>query len=134
MEETGTSRLAIPACASYLRALRQWVSRQTEGTSLSASQIEDLLCAVDEAAANAIRHGSPYGIESEVHLVCHRDAHGIAVHIHDEGTGFSLVAPPPMPRPDATGGRGLPLIYALADAVDIAVTKNGTRVTIVKVP
>lgn len=112
--------------------VRRLVEGAAQTMGLNREQISDLLTAVDEAAANAIRHGSPRGTDSIVHVRCYATPSGLAVEVRDEGKGFAVSGKPRMPAPDATGGRGLPLMIALADTFEVASTPHGTTVTLKK--
>ena len=120
------------ARAEHLTDVRRLVERLGQKTTLSREQLDDLLTAVDEAAANAIRHGSPQGERSLVRVVCHPLPSGLIVEVRDTGAGFAAPHNPTMPGPDAPGGRGLPLMCALADSVEISSSSKGTIVALKK--
>ena len=123
----------FPARAEVLSEVRRMVEQCAAQTGLSKMQTEDLLTAVDEAAANAIRHGSPKNDPTaQLRIVCQHTAQWLEVRVRDFGAGFAVPEVPTMPAPDAMGGRGLPLMVALADSVAIASTPTGTTVTLVK--
>jgi anti-sigma regulatory factor (Ser/Thr protein kinase) len=124
--------MAFPADARHLADVRRAVTEVGGPTSLDRYAMADFLTAVDEAVANAIRHGSPRGLQDTVHVVCAPADGGISVEVRDSGRGFVSPSTPSMPGPEATGGRGLPLMCALADRVEVASTPNGTRVTLSK--
>ncbi len=67
-----------------------------------------------------------------VRVVCRHGLNSVQVEVQDQGRGFAVPSPPVMPSPEATGGRGLPLMCALADSVEIASSDHGTRVTLRK--
>jgi anti-sigma regulatory factor (Ser/Thr protein kinase) len=54
------------------------------------------------------------------------------VEVRDQGDGFAVPGTTAMPGPEAPGGRGLPLMCALADAVEIASSPRGTTITLKK--
>lgn len=125
--------LEFYAKAEHLADVRRLVERLATKSSLNREQVSDFLTAVDEATANAIRHGSPQGERNLVRVVCHPLPDALIVEVRDQGTGFATSAMPAMPPPDAQGGRGLPLMCALADKVEVASTPRGTTVTLKKV-
>jgi anti-sigma regulatory factor (Ser/Thr protein kinase) len=116
----------------HLVDVRRLVERLGSKTTLSREQLSDLLTAVDEATANAIRYGSPNGDRSLVKVICHPLTSGLIVEVRDNGGGFAVPLASKMPAPDALGGRGLPLMVALADSIEIASTGKGTTVTLKK--
>ncbi len=142
MQQTPDSSLTItaneisrdfPSRAEVLVDVRRMVEDAASQTSLDRGAIDDLLTAVDEAAANAIRHGSPVaGSDARLRVICFRSPDSLGVKIRDFGKGFAVPQTPTMPSPDAMGGRGLPLMVALADSVAIASTLKGTTVTLIK--
>ena len=115
-----------------LADVRKLIERVAAKTRLNKEEVGDVLTAVDEAAANAIRHGSPKGDRSLVKIVCHTLPTALIIEVRDQGTGFAMPSAPPMPGPDALGGRGLPMMCALADAVEIASSPKGTTITLKK--
>ncbi len=132
MKADGPVALEFAAKGEHLAEVRRTVERLGQSTSLSRADLDDLLTAVDEAVANAIRHGSPQGAKSIIQVNCEPHANGLIVEIRDQGAGFVVPESPSMPGPDATGGRGLPLMVALSDAVEIASTPQGTAITLKK--
>ncbi len=124
--------LDFPAQAEYLVGVRRQIECIAKQTTLSQVQLEDLLTAVDEAIANAIRHGSPNQEKSRISVSCSRQPDGLIVEVCDEGMSSVIPTAPTMPQPDALGGRGLPLMLALADTVEITPSENGTRVRVAK--
>lgn len=124
--------LEFYAKAEHLADVRRLVERLAQKSSLNREQTADFLTAVDEATANAIRHGSPNGERSLVRVLCHSMPDALIVEVRDQGTGFSPPRDPAMPPPEAQGGRGLPLMCALSDMVEVASTPRGTTVTLKK--
>lgn len=132
--ESDSIELKFPARAEHLVDVRKAVMRLARATPLGREQVEDYLTAVDEAVANAIRHGSPQGDGNFVCVTCRRSGDALAVEVQDEGTGFPMPRRAPMPGPEAMGGRGLPLMVALADSMEVRSRPQGTRVTLHKRP
>ncbi|MBC7805905.1 MAG: ATP-binding protein [Akkermansiaceae bacterium] len=123
----------FPSRAEVLVEIRRMVEQSATHTKLSREHVEDLLTAVDEAAANAIRHGSPKaGPDSLLRITCLDTPEWVEVRVRDFGSGFAVPEAPTMPAPDAVGGRGLPLMVAMADSVAIESTPRGTTVTLIK--
>jgi serine/threonine-protein kinase RsbW len=124
--------LEFPAKPEHLVDVRRRVQELAADTSLTRQDTDDLLTAVDEAVANAIRHGSPNGPKSRVRVSCQSAPTGLTVEVADQGKGFAVTVAPRMPGPEALGGRGLPLMCALADSVEVASGSDGTRITLKK--
>jgi anti-sigma regulatory factor (Ser/Thr protein kinase) len=131
-EDTVPVELEFFARSDQLADVRKLVERLAAKTRLNKEEVEDFLTAVDEAAANAIRHGSPKGERSLVKVVCHTLPTALIIEVRDQGDGFAVPSAPSMPGPDAPGGRGLPMMCALADAVEIASSPKGTTITLKK--
>ncbi|WP_433610389.1 ATP-binding protein [Dactylosporangium sp. CA-139114] len=76
---------------------------------------EDIGLAVGEACANAVQHAEN-GTDYEVTVTIHEDR--CIIDVVDEGMGLDSVAPKDV-GPDAESGRGLKIIHALADMVEL---------------
>jgi anti-sigma regulatory factor (Ser/Thr protein kinase) len=72
----------------------------------------DLRLLVSELVANAIEHGG--AADASILLSVERDGTTVRVEVEDAGPRFPP-APSEPPPPDATSGRGLYLLTALAD-------------------
>jgi len=116
---------SIPASASHLAGLRRAVRdclREVPGEAA-----EELVLALNEAATNAILHGSRGG-----------DPVQVAVWVRDGWVEATVVdhgpAQPPRPPPTTDRlsghGRGLWLLDCLVDEVRVERVKLGTRVTL----
>jgi anti-sigma regulatory factor (Ser/Thr protein kinase) len=114
-------RAAVPSARAFVRhALR------SEGAH---SEIVDrLVLAVAEACNNAILHtsGSTFTVSVVVEPV------RALVAVADEGAGFLPPDEPVMPSPHATGHRGLAMMSALVDNVDVTSGNRGTTVVLVQ--
>lgn len=97
--------------------------------------------ALGEALANAVRHGQQAhdAARSEgvtLSLWSYRDA--VIAYVHDRGPGFDPPAPPyemPAPTAEYLGGRGLPLMDMLSDAILLCrgdAAEGGSSVFLVK--
>jgi anti-sigma regulatory factor (Ser/Thr protein kinase) len=103
---------------------------------LPADLAQEVLLALDEAVANAIRYGSTGGQPIDVSIVVGED--WVELSVADRGPTAHLPALPHEPPPLlATGGRGLWLILQLADEVRVERFGAGTRLALrrrVRVP
>jgi anti-sigma regulatory factor (Ser/Thr protein kinase) len=105
----------LPFGADDLAAVRQAAREFSQSSGLVADRGIDLVLAVGEAAANAIRHGGGRGT-----AVLWRTADAITVEIHDKGRLGDPLAGRRRPSPTATGGRGIWLIHQMCDLVEFA--------------
>lgn len=121
------------ARAEHLSDVRKLVERLSGKTKLNRDQRTDFLTAADEAVTNAIRHGSPNGERSLIRVSCRALSDSLIVEVRDQGAGFAAGPAPAMPSPDSPGGRGLPMMCALADSVEIASSAKGTTITLKKI-
>ena len=81
---------------------------------------DDIGLAVGEACANAVQHA--YGADYEVTVTIQEDR--CIIDVVDEGLGIddTVMAEP---APDAETGRGLRIIHALADMVELRRSRPG---------
>jgi anti-sigma regulatory factor (Ser/Thr protein kinase) len=103
--------------ADVRRAIRDWLASQ------QVDRPEDVVLAVDEAVANAIEHSGRYGSDPVfIDVVAMNDGRSIRVEVTDEGAWLP-------PHEDESRGRGLNIIGALMDDVQVDRTMSGTSVT-----
>lgn len=88
--------------------------------------IDRVELAVAEACNNAILHaqGDTFSITVAV------DGDRARVDVADDGPGFAPPVQPAMPPALATGHRGLPLMRALVDEVEVTSGRGGTVVAL----
>src|SRR5436190_21565363 len=112
---TGTTSLLV---ATRLRSNAGAVSRARAAVDRLDLQVQypdrgfDLRLLVSELVANAIEHGG--APDASILLSVERDGTTVRVEVEDAGPRFPP-APSEPPPPDATSGRGLYLLAALAD-------------------
>lgn len=133
-EEDDLFQFHFPSRADYVGEVRQALGHWMETLGFSRADTEDFQTAVTEAVTNAVRHGSPDGAEGQFHVLGRRTAAGaLHVEVTDSGVGLPPAHPlPPMPEPEAMGGRGLPLMQELADTVEFRSAPSGLCVVLVK--
>jgi PAS domain S-box-containing protein len=104
-----------------LSAFRQGLRRWLEEAGGEADEVQDVVMAVNEACQNAIEHA--YGLTPEPFTVTleRRDAE-VVVTVRDRGGWRDRVSD--------DRGRGLPLMRALMDEIDIAQRPSGSTVTL----
>lgn len=116
---TATADLLIPASPANVAVVRQAAAAAAQACGFAADRVDDVVLAVGEAGANVVVHAYD-GEPGMLQLVLDDEADRLHVVVRDWGGGMT-------PRPDRAGlGLGLPLIGALADAVDLATSSDGT--------
>lgn len=113
-----TLRLAAPNAPWQLVDVRGSIRDFLEAHQVSPEAIADLVLCVGEACTNVLRHsGSQEPAEVSVAVLDHR----VEVHVRDRGSGMDLDAVDLKTPPDPlqTGGRGLYLIRALSERMQL---------------
>jgi len=124
--------LSVPADVESLAPARERVCSMLSSMRFSEAAMFDIKVALGEALANAVRHGSPAGVETEifVHVRAYDDR--AVIDVVDTGAGFDgdHVCSDDL---YASGGRGIMFMRALMDDVRFAPgPSGGTMVTLVK--
>lgn len=103
------------------RALRDWLQRR-------GVESQDASTAASELLSNAVRVA-----RTRVALHVRLTAEGVVLDVSDDGTGSAELAEQglALPEDDTEGGRGLYLVRALCDRVDILSTTDGSTVRVV---
>jgi serine/threonine-protein kinase RsbW len=109
-----------------VRAARGFARRTLTAAGVSPDVVDPMILAVAEACNNAILHADGHDFTVTVSV----DNARAVVSVSDDGRGFSPPAQPSMPHPQATGHRGLALMGAMVDHVDVVSTGHGTTVTL----
>jgi anti-sigma regulatory factor (Ser/Thr protein kinase) len=116
------SLTGVPAQAERLVAIRDAVARWLAGIGVPERLRGDIVLATYEAMANVVAHAYPDGHGVfDLRAACDGDS-DLAIIVADHGRWRPAHAATPL------GGRGLPLIRALAAEHDIATGADGTRV------
>jgi serine/threonine-protein kinase RsbW len=116
-----------PADPAQLSVIRRELGGWLAPLTLTEDETADVVLAVDEAAANAVRHAYGPGTSGVVELTLWTEPGTLCVEIVDHG----IWRPPAVPTPvgdTADGGRGIPLMSTMADAVLIHYDARGSRV------
>lgn len=116
--------LVIPATPSSIPTVSEGVRQLLLGKGWSDDELMKVELALDEALANAIRHGCHNDPTKQVQCVVSTDAAGeLVIVVRDPGPGFD-VAKVPNPLQGANllkpSGRGVFLINELMDKVEFA--------------
>jgi anti-sigma regulatory factor (Ser/Thr protein kinase) len=126
-----TPDLPVPRSASVemrfdsgtLALLRRFVSHAAEDAGMPDEKREDLVLAVNEAAANSVRHGGGQG-------VCRvwREGDSLVCEVRDRGRIDQPLVGRKRPSPGQAGGHGLWLAHQVCDLVQIRSRRSGTVV------
>lgn len=110
---------------------REHIRKIAEQSGFSHTQLADIEIATGEAVTNAILYGSP-SAESRIHISCgFADGH-FCIEVRDQGRGFDPTRVPDDADMDALGGRGLRLMRALMDQVDLHYDGRGMLARLTK--
>jgi anti-sigma regulatory factor (Ser/Thr protein kinase) len=116
----------IPAEAEKVAGFRRVLTSWASGVGMAAERVQALTLATYEAMANVVKHayrGLPGTLE--LHATYLAELHQVTVTVIDKGHWRPLLAEG---GPARSGGRGLPLIRALAEDTDITTSTRGTSV------
>jgi anti-sigma regulatory factor (Ser/Thr protein kinase) len=123
-QETETDvKLTLPARPENVSVIRHVLGAFAESLRLPDDLVEDLRLAVTEACTNVVRHAYPPDAAGPVEISIRPEDEHVSVVVADQGRGIGTSS-------DTTGpGLGLPLIAAIADAVELQpVPGGGSRV------
>jgi serine/threonine-protein kinase RsbW len=116
--------LVIPAIPSSIPAVSEGVRQLLEGKGWTDDELMPVELAIDEALANAIRHGCKNDATKQVQCVVTTDASGeVVIVVRDPGPGFdAATVPDPLAGENVLkpSGRGVFLINQLMDEVGFA--------------
>lgn len=125
------TEVSIKSNPDYLSRLRRIIGCLADCAGMDAKEVHDAKLAVTEACANAIRHGSPQGLEDKVSIKISQMAGTVITEVTDHGSGFNPdeIRPRPIAQP---GGLGIPLMKALTDEIEFLKNGKGMTVRLVK--
>ncbi|WP_344620115.1 ATP-binding protein [Dactylosporangium salmoneum] len=107
--------LSLPRDRTTVPLTRRVLDAALAVFSVTKDCRDDIGLAVGEACANAVQHAG-MGSDYEVTVTIQEDR--CIIDVVDDGTGLDT-AEMPEPEPDAESGRGLRIIHALADMVEL---------------
>ena len=125
--ESSSYTAAGPPIPPQLSVIRRELAGWLAPLALTDDETAGVVLAVDEAAANAVRHAYGPGRSGVVELTMWTEPGTLCVEVVDHG---SWVPPVGDTAPDglADGGRGIPLMSSMAEAVLIHHDSRGSRV------
>jgi serine/threonine-protein kinase RsbW len=115
----------LPAVPASARVARSIVREAAAEVGLNGDRAWDLMLATTEAFANAIQHGRAWANEC-ILITTEPCVGGLRVEVTDCGSFNSTLEPTPI---DATSGRGIPIIAAVVDRLEV---QNGNGRTLVR--
>jgi serine/threonine-protein kinase RsbW len=115
----------LPAEPASGAAARSMVADAAADVGLGGERAWDLMVATSEAFANAVQHGKPWPNQC-ILLRTEPCAQGLRVEVTDCGTFDSQLEPAAL---DATSGRGVQIIAAIVDRLEV---QNGNGRTLVR--
>jgi serine/threonine-protein kinase RsbW len=105
----------LPAVPASARVARSIVRDAATEVGLDGDRTWDLMLATSEAFANAIQHGRAWSNEC-ILLTTEPYPGGLRVEVTDCGSFAETPEPTPI---DATSGRGIPIIAAVVDHLEV---------------
>ncbi len=108
----------VPPEPSHLLRARERLRDYLRQYCASPEVIDDLVLCVEEACTNAIRHS---GAGDDIEIALAFEAERLVAQVRDRGRGFDTASfdPARHPDPSADHGRGLFIIAALMDSLEL---------------
>jgi len=129
-----SDQFEISAYPQNAGAARERVLQAATHAGFAGMDLADIEISVGEAVTNAILYGSPKPSCLVVLSFGPTNA-GFVIQVRDEGTGFDPSLVQTEEDTDALGGRGIRLMRALMDEVDLHYDGHGmTAILIKKLP
>ena len=120
-----------------LASVRQFVSENLEGTSLSDIEVNALVLAVDEVCANVMIHSAKCDDKTTLDVFIETNKEDITFEVIDRGFGYDLRTHK-MPdleeiiKTKKKGGVGLMLVQKIMDKIDFISSNNGHIIRLIK--
>jgi serine/threonine-protein kinase RsbW len=112
--------------AETVPKVRSVVASELRHHGIDDDRVDRLVLATAEACNNAIMHSSCASYEVTIDV----DEGESTVTVSDSGGGFDVPSNIEMPEPHALSRRGLALMRALVDKVDVTSSPTGTTVVL----
>jgi anti-sigma regulatory factor (Ser/Thr protein kinase) len=114
----------LPATPASARVARSIVREAAAEAGLEGEPAWDLMLATTEAVTNAVQHGKAWPNDC-ILFVTEQCSRGLWVQVCDVGTFDSALEPAPL---EATSGRGMQIIAALVDRLEVRSREGRTLV------
>ena len=127
--------ITIPSSLEYLTNIDDFIEGILRGFEVEESLIADIAISVSELVNNSVNHGNKSDSDKTVSVSISKDGNEVVITIADQGQGFD---PQTISNPlDEVNllkdtGRGIFIVNALMDKVDVKTTESGTTTTITK--
>lgn len=134
-ETQETIEIEMPSDIRYLDSVLSYLVERTARFGIIHPESSNMFVALDEALANAIRHGNRNDPARTVCIRAELSPKEARFTIRDEGEGFDRASVPDPLNPDnlfKTSGRGMMLIKHIMDEVHY--NEQGNEITLVKFP
>jgi serine/threonine-protein kinase RsbW len=112
-----------PADSEQLAVIRRELTQWLAPLGLTEEETADVVLAVDEAVANAVRHAYGPNEDGAVELTLWTEPGTLSIEVVDHGSWR-----PPVPDPSRESGRGIPLMNTMSESVLIHYDQRGSRV------
>jgi serine/threonine-protein kinase RsbW len=111
----------LPRQRHTVPAARALAEQTLRDARVEPEVIDELSLALSEACTNVVRHawGDEYRVDVRL------DGDTCTIVVEDDGFGFVPPVTPEMPPPEADSGRGLALMTALVDELDVSSSSSG---------
>ncbi len=129
----GWHTLTIQSVTENIRDIEEALCEALNKADFPENDIFAVRLALDEALANAIKHGNHYDATKLVSVKYRLTDGGITIVVKDEGAGFNYENLPDPTLPDRLelpSGRGLLLMRSYMDTISF--NAKGNEVTMVK--
>lgn len=125
----------IPSRVEWMHEVLSYLIDRTAHLGIIQPSTSNIFVALDEAIANAIKHGNKYDPDKRIRIVADITSEEACFTITDEGEGFDLNSLPNPTDPDyimRPCGRGVMLIYHIMD--EVRYNTRGNQITMIKRP
>lgn len=127
--------IVVPSNTEHLADVDLFIEGTLRGYGAEESVIADIAISVSELVNNAILHGNRSAPDKSVTVRITHEHSAVRIEVADQGGGFN---PEGIENPIEDDnllkevGRGIFIVRALMDSVDISATDHGTTIVITK--